>query len=168
MRPSRAETSEPAWTKRKMLSMKRSTSWPSSRKYSAIVSPERPTRRRAPGGSFICPKTSAPLSRTPDSSLPRHRSLPSRVRSPTPAKTETPPCCSATLWISSWISTVLPSPAPPERPTLRAGPRDEACVAAAHERRDQVDDLDPGLEDLGLRRELAELRRVAVDRPPLG
>ena len=58
MRPSSAETSEPACTKRKMLSMKRSTSRPSSRKYSAMVRPVRPTRRRAPGGSFIWPKTS--------------------------------------------------------------------------------------------------------------
>src|SRR4028119_1298446 len=47
MRPRSAETSEPACTKRKMLSMKRSTSWPSSsRKYSAIVSPERAPRAR--------------------------------------------------------------------------------------------------------------------------
>src|SRR5262249_20393009 len=46
------------------------------------------------------------------------RSLPSRVRSPTPQKTDTPPCSRATLWISSWIRTVLPTPAPPKRPTL--------------------------------------------------
>ena len=44
--------------------------------------------------------------------------MPSRVRSPTPANTETPPCWRAMLWISSWISTVLPTPAPPKRPTL--------------------------------------------------
>lgn len=53
-------TSEPAWVKRKMLSMKSSTSWPSwSRKYSATVSPVRATLARAPGGSFIWPYTSA-------------------------------------------------------------------------------------------------------------
>ena len=118
MRPSSADTSEPACTKRKMLSMKRRTSWPWSRKYSAIVRPERPTRRRAPGGSFIWPKTSATLSMTPDSSISRRRSFPSRERSPTPAKTETPPCCIATLWMSSWMSTVLPRPAPPKKPTF--------------------------------------------------
>jgi len=56
MRPRRADTSEPAWVKRKMLSMKRSTSWPStSRKYSATARPVRATRERAPGGSFIWP-----------------------------------------------------------------------------------------------------------------
>ena len=56
MRPSSAETSEPAWVKRKMLSMKSSVSAPSSsRKYSATVSPVSATRRRAPGGSVIWP-----------------------------------------------------------------------------------------------------------------
>src|SRR5438045_6365776 len=52
---------------RKMLSMNSSTSWPWSRKYSAIVSPDSPTRMRAPGGSFIWPNTSIVLSSTPDS-----------------------------------------------------------------------------------------------------
>src|SRR5262249_19579082 len=47
MRPSSAETSEPAWVKRKMLSTKNSTSWPWSRKYSATVRPDSPTRARA-------------------------------------------------------------------------------------------------------------------------
>ena len=55
-----------------MLSMKSSTSCPSwSRKYSAIVRPERPTRRRAPGGSFICPNMSAVFEMTPDSFISR-------------------------------------------------------------------------------------------------
>src|SRR5580704_3732793 len=43
-------------------------------------------------------------------------SLPSRVRSPTPAKTERPLCWYAMLRISSWTMTVLPVPAPPNRP----------------------------------------------------
>src|SRR5919109_1093401 len=51
-------------------------------------------------------------------SMKRRRSWPSRVRSPTPEKTETPPCSRATLWISSWIRTVFPTPAPPNKPTL--------------------------------------------------
>src|ERR687886_527470 len=102
-----------------MLSMNSSTSWPpSSRKYSAIVSPERPTRMRAPGGSFICPKTRMVLSSTPDSLISIQRSLPSRVRSPTPQKAESPSCSSAMLRINSWMSTVLPTPAPPNRPTF--------------------------------------------------
>ena len=98
--------------------MKRRTSWPSSRKYSAIVRPARATRRRAPGGSFIWPKTSAVFSITPDSVISSQRSLPSRERSPTPENTDRPSCSAAMLRISSWMSTVLPTPAPPKRPTL--------------------------------------------------
>ena len=37
---------------------------------------------------------------------------------PVPAKTEKPCCFLAMLLISSWISTVLPTPAPPNRPIL--------------------------------------------------
>src|SRR5918996_1693673 len=119
IRPSSADTSEPACTNRKMLSMKSSTSWPPcSRKYSAIVRPDSATRMRAPGGSFIWPNTSMVLSITPDSLISSQRSLPSRERSPTPQKADSPPCSCARLWISSWIRTVLPTPAPPNRPTL--------------------------------------------------
>src|SRR6478752_3445927 len=119
MRPSSVETSEPACVKRKMLSMKRSTScfW-TSRKYSAIVSADSATRRRVPGGSSIWPKTRAVCPRTPASSISTIRSLPSRVRSTTPANTETPPWSRATRAIISWMSTVLPTPAPPNRPIL--------------------------------------------------
>ena len=46
----------------------------------------------------------------------RYRSFPSRVRSPTPQNTDLPPCPLATLLISSWMTTVLPTPAPPKRP----------------------------------------------------
>ena len=56
IRPSNAETSEPACVKRKILSIKNNTSRHSlSRKYSACVRPVKATRARAPGGSFICP-----------------------------------------------------------------------------------------------------------------
>ena len=99
--------------------MNRRTSRPSSsRKYSAIVRPVRPTRWRAPGGSFIWPKTKAVLAMTPDSVISWMRSLPSRLRSPTPANTDTPACSWATFRISSWMMTVLPTPAPPKMPTL--------------------------------------------------
>jgi hypothetical protein len=102
-----------------MLSMNRRTSRPSSsRKYSAIVRPVRPTRWRAPGGSFIWPNTNAVLLMTPDSVISWMRSLPSRDRSPTPANTDTPACWVATLLMSSWMITVLPTPAPPKMPIL--------------------------------------------------
>src|SRR6185295_16280203 len=45
---------------------------------------------------------------------------------------------------------------------------EQAGLAAADERAEQVDDLDAGLEDLGLGREVGELGRIAVDRPELG
>ncbi len=80
---------------------------------------------RAPGGSFIWPKTMTvwsitclPVLPISASCISIHRSVPSRVRSPTPAKTEYPPCCWAMRAISSWMTTVLPSPAPPNRPAL--------------------------------------------------
>ncbi len=76
------------------------------------------TRARAPGGSFIWPNTSAVLDKTPDSSISLYKSFPSRVRSPTPANMEYPPCSDAMLRINSWIITVLPTPAPPKSPTL--------------------------------------------------
>jgi hypothetical protein len=44
------------------------------------------------------------------------------------------------------------------------GAAEQADLAAAHERCDQIDDLDPRLEDLRLRRQLAELGWIAVDR----
>ena len=47
------------------------------------------------------------------------------------------------------------------------GAAEEADLAAADERRQQVDDLDAGLELLGLGREAVEGRGVAVDRPAL-
>jgi hypothetical protein len=79
MRPSSADTSEPAWVKRKILSTKNSTSCPStSRKYSAIVRPDSATRARAPGGSFIWPNTSATFD-------PSEIALPSASLAMTPA-----------------------------------------------------------------------------------
>ena len=69
--------------------MKSSTSLFSlSRKYSAIVSPVSATRILTPGASFICPNTRAVLSMTPLSFISRHKSFPSRERSPTPVKME--------------------------------------------------------------------------------
>ena len=51
-----------------------------------------------------------------DSFISSQRSFPSRVRSPTPANTEIPPCLVAILLISSWMMTVFPTPAPPNKP----------------------------------------------------
>ena len=127
--------------------MKSSTSWPSSsRKYSAIVRPDSATRMRAPGGSFIWPKTSIVLSMTPDSFISSQRSLPSRERSPTPQKADRPPCSWARLWISSWMMHRLAD----------AGAAEQADLAALGVGREQVDDLDAGLEHLGGRRQVLD------------
>src|SRR4028119_1762634 len=47
-----------------------------------------------------------------------------------------------------------------------AGAAEEPDLPALDERGDQVDDLDPRLEHLGLRLERDELRAAAVDGPP--
>ena len=98
IRPSIADTSLPACTKRKILSINSRTSCRfSSRRYSASVSPVSAARIREPGGSFICPKTSIVLSITPEARISLISSFPSRLRSPTPAKTEYPPWLVAML-----------------------------------------------------------------------
>ena len=109
----------PAWMKRKILSISSSTSrCSSSRKYSAIVNAAWPTRNRLPGGSFIWPNTITMFGSTPASFMSRYSSSPSRHRSPIPQKMLTPFWCSIMLWIISVSNTVLPTPAPPNRPAL--------------------------------------------------
>src|SRR3989442_55252 len=49
-----------------------------------------------------------------------------------------------------------------------AGGAEQSDLAALHERRDEVDDFDTGLEYLRLRLEVDERRRAAVNRPALG
>ena len=99
--------------------MKSSTSWPStSRKYSAMVRPDRPTRSRAPGGSFICPYTSA-------TELEDARLLELEVEivafaGPLAHAAEDRPAAVALLHVVDELlmTTVLPTPAPPKRPIL--------------------------------------------------
>jgi peptide chain release factor 1 len=47
------------------------------------------------------------------------------------------------------------------------GAAEQTDLAALHERGDQVDDLDAGLEDLGLGLQVGELRRLPVNGPAL-
>jgi hypothetical protein len=54
-----------------------------------------------------------------------------------------------------------------EHRLAEAGAAEQADLAAAHERRDEVDHLDAGLEDLHRRLQRVEGRRVAVDGPAL-
>ena len=55
----------------------------------------------AKGGKIGLFEHKAVFSRTPDSFISDHKSLPSRERSPTPVKMEYPPCSVAMFWISS-------------------------------------------------------------------
>lgn len=143
-----------------MLSMKRRTSLcSSSRKYSAIVRADRATRRRAPGGSFIWPYTRATLDSsgfsrliTPDSIISLYKSFPSRVRSPTPAKTERP-LRACNVLMSSMMSTVLPTPAPPKAPIF----------AAFQERADEVDYFDARFQHFRAGGLLVQRRSAAVN-----
>ena len=94
---------------------------------------------------------------TPLSWNSSQRSLPSRVRSPTPANTDTPPC---------FMRDVVDQLLDDDR-LADAGAAEQADLAALQVRLEQVDDLDAGLEHLQLGRLLLERRRGAVDRPAL-
>ena len=50
----------------------------------------------------------------------------------------------------------------------QAGTTEQARLAATHQRRQQIDDLDSGLEDFRLRRQLGELRRIPMNGAVLG
>ena len=143
--------------------MKSSTSWPWSRKYSAIVRPDRPTRRRAPGGSFIWPKHERDL--VDDSAVARLRlaHLEQEVVALARALADAGEHRHAAVLAGEVRDQLLD-----QHRLADAGAAEEADLAAAHVRGDQVDDLDARLEDLDLRREVLEVRRVAVDRPALG
>ena len=55
---------------------------------------------------------------TPAFCISRQSSWPSRIRSPTPAKTETPLWSFSTACMNSMMRTVLPTPAPPNSPVF--------------------------------------------------
>ena len=156
MRPSSVDTSEPAWVKRKMLSMNSSTSWRcTSRKYSAIVSADSATRRRTPGGSSIWPNTSAALSMTPDSCH-----LEEEVVALTGALADTGEHRHTTVLGGDAVDHLLD-----EHGLADTGTTEQADLAALEVRREQVDDLDAGLEHLLGRLHILERREPPVDRP---
>jgi hypothetical protein len=155
MRPSSADTSEPAWVKRKMLSTKKSTSWPSSsRKYSAWVRPDRATRARAPGGSFIWPNTSATFEPSgvglPSLSLamtPGVEELVIEVVALAGALADAGEHRHAAVALGDVVDQLLD-----QHGLADAGAAEQADLAALGVGREQVDDLDAGDEDRGLGR----------------
>ena len=129
-----------------------------SRKYSAIVSADSATRRRVPGGSSIWPKTRAVFSMTPDSVISSEE-----VVALTGALADAGEHRDATEVLGDAVDHLLD-----EHGLADAGAAEQADLAALDVRGQQVDDLDAGLEHLGLGLELVERRRLAVDRPALG
>jgi hypothetical protein len=104
---------------------------------------------RAPGGSFIWPKTSIVLSMTPDSFISSQRSLPSRERSPDAAERR-----QAAVLLGEVVDELLD-----EDGLADAGAAEQADLAALGVGREQVDDLDARLEHLGGRREVLDVGR---------
>jgi hypothetical protein len=119
MRPSRPDTSEPACTKRKMLSISSSTSRRGRRGNTRPWSARRGRRESARRGFRSSGRTPSPCSPArPASPISRYSSSASRERSPMPQNRLTPSYSATMLWIISVISTVLPTPAPPKSPAL--------------------------------------------------
>ncbi len=138
--------------------MKRRTSWPWSRKYSAIVRPERPTRRRAPGRLVHLAVDERDLV---DHARLGH--LEHEVVALARALADAGEDGDAAVLLGEVVDQLLDQDG-----LADAGAAEQADLAALDVRRDQVDALEAGLEDLDLRREVAEGGRIAVDRPALG
>ena len=99
--------------------------------------------------------TLRPVSPILASCISSHRLVPSRVRSPTPANTRVTAVGRRDAGDQLGENDRLAETGPAEQPGL----------AAADERREQVDHLDARFEQFGLGRKIAKGRRVAVDRP---
>ena len=148
--------------------MKISVSLPEeSRKSSAIVRPESPTRRRAPGGSFICPKDHGHLvddvcGLAVTVGVLRFLHLEPEL---------VPFACSLAHTAEDGVATEVAGHARDHLldddglADTRAA--EESDLAATDEWAEQVDDLDAGLEYLGLRVEVNVVGRLLVDRRSL-
>ena len=150
---------------RKMLSTNSSRScFSTSRKYSATVSAESATRWRAPGGSFIWPNTSAVFEST-DRAVEQLGlvELVEQVVALAGALADAGEHRVAAVLLRDVVDQLLD-----EHGLADAGAAEQADLAAAAIRREQVDDLDAGLEHLDLDALVGERRRRAVDRRPLG
>ena len=145
---------EPACEKRKMLSMNSSVSAPVvSRKYSAIVRADRATRRRAPGGSFIWPKTMHGLV---DDAAAGVADLGFLHFEPEVGAFAGPLADAGEHRVTAVRAGDAGDQLGEDDRLAEAGTAEQAGLAAADERREQVDDLDAGLEQLGLGREVGE------------
>ena len=103
-----------------------------------MVSADRATRRRVPGGSSIWPKTSAVLSKTPGLFH-----LVDEVVALTGALADTGEHRDTAVVLRDALDHLLD-----EDGLADAGAAEQADLAALHVRGEQVDDLDAGLEQL--------------------
>ena len=140
-----------------MLSMNSSVSAPVvSRKYSAIVRADRATRKRAPGGSFIWPKTMHVCSMTLRPVSPIFGFLHFQ---PQVGPFAGPLADAGKHRVTAVRAGDAGDQLGENDRLAQAGPAEQAGLAAADERREQVDDLDAGLEQLGLGRKIGHRRR---------
>src|SRR5579859_6186571 len=145
MRPSSADTSEPAWTKRKMLSMKSSTSCPWSRKYShrqageadAQAGPRRLVHLAVAEGDLVDHVAAVACRRLAH--------LDQQVVAFAGAFAHPGEDRDAAVLAGEVRDQLLD-----QHRLADAGAAEEPDLAAADVGGDQVDDLDPGLEDLDL------------------
>ena len=105
-----------------------------------MVTPVRPTRRRAPGGSFIWPKT---ITVDVDDAGLDH--LTHEVVAFTAALAHAGKDRVAAVELGHVVDEFLDHDG-----LADAGAAEDACLATTGEGRDQVDDLDTRLEDFGL------------------
>ena len=147
----------PAWMKRKMLSMSSSTSrCSSSRKYSAIVSAAWPTRKRAPGGSFIWPKTITMFGNTPASFIVVVKLLAFATAFADAAKN------ADALVMPDHVVDHFGE----QHRLADARPAEKSRLAAALQRHEDIDDLDARLKDFRLGGTSRQRRRRPMHRTP--
>ena len=160
MRPRSAETSEPAWVKRKMLSTKSSTSCPSSsRKYSATV---RALQRHPGAGAGRLVHLAVDQGGLGDDRLAgRQLGLAHLVVEV--AALAGPLAHAGEHRVAAVLLGDVVDELEDDDGLADAGAAEQADLAAAAVGGQQVDDLDAGLEHLDLDRLVDELGRGAVD-----
>ena len=171
MRPSSADTSEPAWVKRKMLSTKKSTSWPSC---VAEIFGDGEARERDAGagarrlvhlaehqrdlGAFGGRVAVGVLG--DDAGV---EEFVIEVVALAGALADAGEHRGAAMALGDVVDQLLD-----QHGLADAGAAEQADLAALGVRREQVDDLDAGDEDRGLGRLVDEQRRLGVDRGGVG
>ena len=148
-----------------MLSTNSSVSAPvESRNHSHMVNADRATRRRAPGGSFIWPNTMAVCVMTERSVV---ADLGLLHFEPEVVAFARPLADAGKHGVAAVLAGDAGDQFREDDRLAQTGPAEQPGLAAAHQRSQQVDDLDARLEHLGLGRQIGELRRLRVNRAVL-